>query len=183
MTDGDDTGSAERRRVRLDRPRGPGLPGGVLAPDGSWWTSGRVLVIGLVISVLALYGGLSLAFRQWRAGYEARAEFGRRVVAPAVDPLAEILPADDRGAVSPAAWRDAVSQTHAMLVALTGSNVLDGPRLRALADEVTARVARTRPETAREDLAALWDLAAGGAGPVILSHYPRPSILRPASTR
>src|SRR5690348_5170912 len=76
------------RRVRVD-PREPaeGLPGGL--PPGR---PGRGVVIAGVLLVLILWGGLSLAFRQWKAGYQARAEFGARQVAAAVDPMAEVPP-------------------------------------------------------------------------------------------
>ena len=80
--------------------------------------------------------------------------------------------------VSPEAWRDAVSETHAMLVTVTASNLLDMAALRSLRGEVAARVARARPETALSELAGLWDDLHARAGPV-LDRHPRPKLLPP----
>ena len=125
--------------------------------------SGRRAVVALVAAVLALWLGLDLSFRAWKARYDALAAFGAREVAPAVDPLAETLPPD----VPPADWRGAVADTHAMLLALTGAGVLDRPQMDQLRREILTRVAEARPESARQTLAGLWDDLERRAGPVI----------------
>ena len=127
----------------------------------SW--SGRLTVGGLVVGVLVLWLGLDLAFRGWRERYRALAEFGAREVAPAVDPLAQMSPPD----VPPDEWRRAVADTHAMLLALTGAGVLDRGLMERLRDDLRERVAGARPETAKADLARLWDDLERQAGPVI----------------
>lgn len=135
-------------------PAGPGSEGGV---------SGRRFVIAGVVGILAVWGLVYLGFLAWRADYRARAEFGANRVAPLVDPLAEATPPD----VDPAAWRTAVGDTHAMLVALAGSGLLDRPTLEVLRDEVATLVARSTPATARGDLAGLWDDLERKAGPTL----------------
>lgn len=125
--------------------------------------SGRRAVVALVATVLALWLGLDLAFRAWKARYDALAGFGASKVAPAIDPLAEMIPPD----ISPSDWRAAVADTHAMLLALTGAGVLDQSQMDQLRQDVADRVARARPETALKTLANLWDDLERKAGPVI----------------
>ncbi len=153
--------------------------------------SGRLAVVALVLAVLTLWGGLELAFRAWKGRYEARAALGARKLAPAVDPLDRLTPPD----VDPATWARAVADTHAMLLALAGSGVLDETRIEALHRRIAAEVAAARPETARATLAALWDDLQRQAGPVIAPDLappppnsrhaarhprpPRPAILGP----
>ena len=67
--------------------------------------------------------------------------------------MAGVVPPD----VPRDAWGRAVADAHAMLVALTASNMLDLDQMRALRNEVAAKVAAARAETAKRDLAALWD--------------------------
>lgn len=162
------------RRLRVDRS-GPG-PGPAHEPEGG--VSGRLVVTSAVLGVLVLWGGLDLAFRQWRASYHARAAFGRERVERAVEPLAEFVPP---GEIAPDAWRRAVADTRAMLVTLTASNLLDRPRIEALGADIDARVARARahPATARAELASLWNDIEDRAGPVIILHHPRPALLPP----
>src|SRR5262249_52924549 len=83
--------------------------------------------------------------------------------------------------VDPDAWREAVAQTHAALVTLTASNVLDAPAMQTLGASVSARVARARapPETARAELAALWDGLRHRAAPILGAGPPRPALLPP----
>ncbi len=144
------------------------------APDVPPGRSGRHVVIVGVLLVLVTWGGLYLAFRDCRARYRARALYGASQVATAIDPMATVVPAG----VPPEAWRDAVSQTRAMLVTVTASNLLDMAALRSLRGEVAARVARGRPETALSELAGLWDDLRDRAGPLIDRH-PRPELLPP----
>ena len=58
-----------------------------------------------------------------------------------------------------AAWRDAIDKTRAMLTTVVGSNLLDlddMDQLRAELDQCVAR-AQAHPESARTELAAIWD--------------------------
>ncbi len=152
------------RRWRFDGQPGPDpddrSPGAVPPAPGA---SGRRAVGTIVAAVLTLWLGLDLAFRGWKARYRARADFGATRVAPAVDPLADLVPPG----ISPDDWRAAVADTRAMLVALTGSGVLDESRMEDLRRDLAARVAGARPETALRALAALWDDLELKAGPVI----------------
>jgi hypothetical protein len=136
------------------------------------------VVIGLVVAVLVLWLGLDLAFRQWKARYRVLAEFGASKVAPVIDPLASMVPPD----VPSTEWRVAVSETHAMLLALTGAGVLDESQMDDLRREIAARVAAARPETSRRILAELWDDLERKAGPVIApDRVPPPANSRHAA--
>jgi hypothetical protein len=132
-----------------------------------------VLVSGLALLLIA--GGLALLFRDWRVHYRARAAFGAHQVAPAIDPLAAVVPPG----VAPDAWRRTVADAHAMLVTLTGSNLLDLVDMQLLRADLIARVSRAqaRPETARAELADLWDSLARRAGPNLVQRHPRPKLL------
>jgi hypothetical protein len=167
-------GPQPARRLRFDgQVRPHHVEGsGTGAPAGH---SGRRFVTLAVLGVLVLWGVLSLAFRDWRARYRARAAFGATQVATAIDPLAEVVPPG----IAPDAWRRAVAETHAMLVTLTASNLLDLAQMHALRAEVRARVARARPETARDELAGLWNGIADRAEPVLETRHPRPELLPP----
>ena len=106
-------------------------------------------------TILILWGCLYLAFRDWRSRYRARAQFGATQVAPVIDALAGIEPPGLDGQ----AWRDAVRETHSMLVTVTGANLLDVPQMQSLRAELEQAVARARarPETARDELAGVWN--------------------------
>jgi hypothetical protein len=174
-------------RTRLDRLDAP------IAAHST--VSGRAMVIGLVAAVLLLWLGLELAFRAWKADYDALAAFGAAEVAPSVDPLAELAIPD----VPPQSWTHAVAETHAMLVALTASGALDRDRLIELRDDLRARVARARPQTAKATLASIWDDLQRDAGPLIAPDLatspprgrhvqrhrrpPRPELLNPAANQ
>ncbi len=144
--------------------------------------SGRVFVSVAVIVVLMSWAALYLAFREWRARYRQRAEYGATQVAPAIEPLAKTTPAG----VDPEQWRDAVARTHAMLLTVTASNLLGLDELHDLGDEIRRTVARAqaRPETAVAELAAIWDeMSERGEfllrdlRPLRQDRHPRPSIL------
>lgn len=169
-------GNHPSRRVRFDDHPAARVEAGGPEADGY---PGRRAVIAGGLAVLVLSGGLALAFRDWRIHYRERAAFGARQVATAIDPLAGSVPPD----VPADRWRGAVADTHAMLATLTASNMLDLDQMHALRDEIVARVARTRPETARAELAALWDDLAGRAGPNLVKRHPRPGLLPPAPHR
>ncbi len=117
--------------------------------------SGRRFVLVAGITVLLIWGALYLIFREWRAKYRERAAYGLTQVVPAIDPLAEIAPPS----LDPIAWRDAVQETHAMLVTVISSNLLDVKEMRQLREELDQSVARARthPETALGELAAIWN--------------------------
>lgn len=156
-------GNPPVRRLRFDPTAGLEL---------SQTHSGRRFVTIAVLTVLVVWGSLYLVFRHWRARVLARAAYGAREVAPTVDPLAQMVP----DGVPPGEWRDAVEQTHALLVALTAANLLDQSQMQALRAELAARVAAARPETAREVLRSIWDDMCARAGPV-LARRSRPKVL------
>jgi len=168
--DDDGNGPGPGRRWRVDdraiRPRPP-TPA---APSPPARVSGRRVVGAMVAAVLTLWLGLDLAFRGWRARHQARAEFGATRVAPAIDPLAEATPPG----VPPLEWRRAVADTHAMLLALTGSGFLDESRMDGLRREIASRVVAARPETARVTLAGLWDDLERDAGPLVAADLAPP---------
>lgn len=153
----------DQRRLRFDANTA------VAPPLGH---SGRRFVTSAVVTVLLVWGGLYLVFRDWRSRVLARAAYGARVVAPTVDPLAQLVPAN----VPEDDWRQAVAQTHELLVALTAANLLDHAQMEQLCAELTTRVAAARPETARRVLKAIWDDLCARAGPV-LARRARPSVL------
>jgi hypothetical protein len=167
-------GNRPARRYRFDEypPRTTGPQGGPLL-DGH---SGRRAVIGGLLTIAILAGGLSLAFREWRSRYRERAAFGAREVATAIDPMAALVPPD----VPRGDWGATIAETHAMLVTLTASNLLDLDQMRALRTEVSSRVSRTRPETAFAELSSLWNDLYARSGPVLLQRHPRPALLRQA---
>jgi hypothetical protein len=154
------TARPSARRWRLD-DRAPSPLNDPSRPAAR--VSGRRVVLAIVATILAIWLGLHLAFRGWKARYQARAEFGASRVAPIVDPLASTLPTN----LDPTAWRAAVADTHAMLLALTSAGVLDESQMDDLRRDVAARVAGARPETARQTLADLWDDLERKAGPII----------------
>jgi hypothetical protein len=173
MSTGPDQPSARRWRFdHLNRGPAPGAPTGSRA-------SGRWVVGAVVASVLTLWLGLDLAFRGWKARYRARAEFGAAKVAPLVDPLAGLAPPG----VDPPRWRSAVADTHAMLLALTGSGVLDESRMDDLRRDIADRVEKARPETALKALADLWDDLELKAGPVITPDRTPPPASSPHAAR
>jgi hypothetical protein len=117
--------------------------------------SGRRFVVIAVVVVLLIWGGLYVAFQRWRASYRERVAYGESHVVTAVDPLKQVTPPD----VEPAAWRDAVDKTRAMLKTLVASNLLDlkdMDKLRVELDQFVARV-EAHPEAAKTELAAIWN--------------------------
>ncbi len=117
--------------------------------------SGRRFVLVAVVVVLLTWGGLYLAFQRWRASYRERVAYGETHVVRAIDPLKQLTPEG----VDPAAWRDAVEETRAMLKTVVGSNLLtldDMNKLQAELDQSLTRV-RSQSETAKAELAAIWN--------------------------
>jgi hypothetical protein len=167
----DNPGHDAPRRLRLDE-FASARPFVDLTAGSSY--SGRRVVIGLVLMVLFLWGVLFLVFRDWRTRYRARAAFGATQVATAIDPLAAVVPEG----VSPEDWRQAVADTHRMLVTITSANLLDRAQMEGLRAEIAAIVARARPDSSRAALARLWDDLAARAGPILdEQRHPRPKLL------
>jgi hypothetical protein len=146
--------------------------------------SGRRFVIGAGLVLLLLWGALYLVFRDWRARYNERAQFGATQVAPVIDTLADTPPPG----VTTRDWREAVRETHDLLVTVTGSNLLDRQQMLSLRQELEQTVARARaqPETARDELAGVWNLVADRAEFVLRDgrsasgmRHIRPRILPP----
>jgi hypothetical protein len=175
-SDGGNAGGGLPRRWRLDELAGVRAPGP--RPEAPAH-SGRRFVVAAGLVVLTTWGALYLAFLDWRARYRARASFGARQVAPAIDPLADVIPEG----VDAGRWRQAVADTHRMLVALTASNLLDETQMRALRDALSARVAAARPATALGVLASTWDDLEDRAGPILGTRHPRPKLLPPHPPR
>ena len=151
--------------------------------------SGRRFVVVAVVVILCTWGGLYLAFQRLRAAYRERAAWGASHVVAVIDPLKDVVPPG----VDPTVWRNAVDETHAMLVTVVGSNLLDlhdMDKLRLELDQFVSR-ARAHPETAPTELAAVWNTLADraeflfqdGKDPTRDRHA-RPKILppRPAKT-
>ncbi len=143
--------------------------------DAAGLASGRRFVTAAVIVVLVLWGSIYLVFRQWRSGYRERADFGARYVATAIDPLATVVP----DGAPPEAWQRTVAETHAMLAALTAANIMDRGQMESLGRRVSSVVSRSRPATALDDLASLWDEIESRAGPIVRGRHPRPKMLAP----
>ena len=143
--------------------------------------SGRRFLVVSGLCLLLVWGGLFVAFREWRSRYRERAAFGVERVLPAIDGLAAITPPE--GVISPAAWRDAVDQTRAMLRTVVASNLLDRGQMETLRAELEARVERAglRPETAAVELAEIWDEMADRAEFLLTEkdRHPRPDHLPP----
>jgi hypothetical protein len=134
--------------------------------------SGRRFVVLAIACLLALWIVLFLFFRDWRARYRERTAQGKREVSAAIQPLARVVPPD----ISAREWTGMVAQTDGMLSTLVGSNTLDAAAIKAVRDQVATRVARARPETALDDMLAIWSDAEEKAGPAI-SHASRPRLL------
>lgn len=150
--------------------------------------SGRRFVLVAGFAVLLIWGALYLIFREWRAKYRERAAYGLTQVVPAIDPLAEIAPP----AVESRAWRDAVQETHGLLVTVTSSNLLGVTEMRALREELIQAVhrARARPETAVGELALIWNTLSDRAEFLLKDsrsasgeRHPRPKILPPRTKK
>lgn len=142
------------------------------------FVSGRKFIIGLVMVVLTCWGGLWLAFQSWRANYEEKAQIGREV-ARKIRPLVDFRPES----ISPSQWEDTVDHAEAMLIAVTGSNLLNGEQLVELGQQVQELVdqAHDQPERSVSLLKSLWDDLSRRAGPVA-NIYGRPECLSSASS-
>jgi hypothetical protein len=144
--------------------------------------SGRLFVVVAVAVVLLTWGGLYFAFQRWRANYRERVAYGASRMVSAASALKKVAPPD----VDPVAWRDAVDRTHAMLLTVVASNLLDQTDMDKLRFEFDQSVERIRahPETATTELAAIWNEMADRAEFLFQdsrnptkSRHPRPAIL------
>jgi hypothetical protein len=174
------------RRLRFDvlastLVRPPARPGPFVP---STRHSGRRFVLVAGCAFLLLWGVLYLVFRDWRRRYRARAAYGATEVVPVIDALADRVPPG----VDPDEWKAAVRDTHALLITVTGANLLGLKEMRSLRGEleqVVARV-RARPDTARDELGGVWDRIEDRAGFVLRDarsasgqRHTRPGILPP----
>jgi len=150
--------------------------------------SGRRFVLVTGFTVLLSWGMLYLVFHDWRERYRQRALYGATQVIPAIDPLQAIVPVG----VDPAAWRDAVSQTRAMLLTVTSSNLLNVKEMTNLRIELDQLVARANghPEAAMGELAEIWNQMTDRAEFLFKDsrskdgdRHPRPKILPPKPER
>lgn len=139
--------------------------------------SGRLFIVFLVAAILIFWGLLTLGFRSWKAGYEQRAVAGRET-ARHIRPLVASRP--ER--VSVAQWEDTVDHAEAMLIAVTGSNLLNIQQMQQLAEQVDRLVAQAAAEPDRGPamLLELWESLARRAGPVA-DIYGRPKLVKAAA--
>lgn len=140
--------------------------------------SGKIFILLLIASILAFWGLITLGFRAWKAGYDQRAVIGRET-AQAIRPLTQFKPE----AVTVAQWEDTVDHAEAMLIAVTGSNLLNANQMRELKAEVETLIAQAEKEPGRAPalLRQLWDGLARRAGPVA-DIYGRPALVQSAET-
>jgi hypothetical protein len=117
--------------------------------------SGRMFVLSAGVAVLLIWGILYLFFREWRARYRERAFYGKTQVVATLEPLRALLPPQ----VDAEAWRNAVDETRAMLLTVTGSNLLDVKAIDSLRLELAhhVRQASIQPATALRELAEIWN--------------------------
>jgi hypothetical protein len=145
----DDLASIIARNTAISRRAGGAAPAETLERGHS----GRRFVIAAGVLLLVFVGVLYLTFLDWRQRYRARARYGANAVVPAINPLEKVVPPG----LDPAVWRAAVSQTRAMLLTVTGSNLLTIREMNSLRAELDQVVAHANPETALRDLAGVWD--------------------------
>lgn len=117
--------------------------------------SGRLFVLAAGVTLLLVWGILYVCFREWRAGYRARALYGKTQVISTIDPMRVLLPPK----VDADAWRSAVDETRAMLLTLVDSNLLDLRAMDALRLELVQHVHRAsaQPAVAVTELAEIWN--------------------------
>lgn len=101
---------------------------------------------------------------------------GLLTLAVEVNPLEFTLPED----VAPASWKQALSETRAMLVAIAGTHELDSNILETLRAETAQQARSSRPQTACGILAEIWARAATAA-PATTSRFTRPALLSSCS--
>ena len=136
--------------------------------------SGKKFVLALAVAVLSIWGLLYLAFLSWKSGYVERAARGRETAS-----LVRALTASRPPDISVWQWEDTVDHAEAMLIAVTGSNLLSDSQMEELSVRVGSlvRSAEERPERSVSLLREFWDEVARRAGP-IAEIYGRPQALR-----
>jgi len=136
-------------------------------------TSGRRFIVLFTITVLIFWASLWVSFRFWKSGYDQKAQVGRET-ARHIRKLVEARP----DGVSASVWEDTVDHAEAMLIAVTGSNLLNIQQIQALTVEIDERVAAAtrQPNQGPAILKELWDELAKRAGPVA-NIYGRPKLL------
>ncbi len=136
-------------------------------------TSGRRFIVLFTITVLIFWASLWVSFRFWKSGYDQKAQVGRET-ARHIRKLVEARP----DGVSASVWEDTVDHAEAMLIAVTGSNLLNIQQIQALTVEIDARVvaATRQPNQGPAILKELWDELAKRAGPVA-NIYGRPKLV------
>ncbi len=112
------------------------MSAGTAGPNDDKSYSGRRFIIALIIAVLAFWATIGLAFNLWRQAYLKKAEVGRKI-AHQVRPLVNYRP----GSISRPDWEDAVDYLEAMLIAVTGSNLLGEIQLAQVDAEVKMLIA------------------------------------------
>lgn len=136
--------------------------------------SGRLFIVLLVTAILCFWATLTLAFRAWKAGYDQRAVVGRET-ARHIRPLVQSRPPS----VSVVQWEDTVDHAEAMLIAVTGSNLLKVEQMQQLTEQVDSLVGQAAREPNRGPslLHELWESLAKRAGPVA-DIYGRPALVK-----
>lgn len=107
------------------------MSAGTAGPKADKSYSGRRFIIALVIAVLAFWATIGLAFNLWRQAYLKKAEVGRKI-AHQVRVLVDYKPVS----ISRPDWEDAVDYFEAMLIAVTGSNLLGQKQLEQVDSEL-----------------------------------------------
>jgi hypothetical protein len=140
-------------------------------------TSGRRFIVLFTITVLIFWASLWVSFRFWKSGYDQKAQVGRET-ARHIRKLVEARP----DGVSASVWEDTVDHAEAMLIAVTGSNLLNIQQIQALTVEIDERVAAAtrQPNQGPAILKELWDELAKRAGPVA-NIYGRPKLVEAAN--
>ena len=136
--------------------------------------SGRRFTVMLIVAILIFWGLLTLGFRAWKTGYDQRALAGRET-ARHIRPLVQFRPET----VSVALWEETVDHAEAMLIAVTGSNLLNINQIEELATQLDTLVAQAKTEPARGPalLYELWESLAKRAGPVA-DIFGRPELVK-----
>lgn len=172
-------GQQSPRRFRVDgKDHHPPSPG----PS----RSGRRFAIAAALGLLAVWGAIGLAFRDWQIQHEAIATYGAHDVATLVDRLKSLHPPG----IDYLQWVDAVEDTHLMLVRLTASGLFDRQAMLVLHDDIQRRVDGATSDTGQATLAKLWDDMEHKAGPILLRKTQRsaeaphrPELLGPSDPR